>query len=362
LKRLVIVTLLIVTLLFSQSIAYVNAQELYESSVFNPNGATYILDGLVRVMVVNESNDVLLMQLNATLNAKLKLLSERLNLEFVKWSGLLNFSYDVYSFRYNETPEEESGNMSVPIPPLLFIRENTREIYFANISIEELQGEQMEDAMEKMMQKISAGEINENFYVYNIFFIPKNVDMGSKVTYGFWNKTANKGLEVTATVVSSSSIEVAGESYDAWVVELDYHNLTELFQEIYDQLGFNMTEQIFGDAEPQEAEAIKQIIESIYFTLRGYYEKESGWLVKGLLDVDASGNVTVHGENNVTFPVSYQVTVDIVTNLIDPGNVRLGGRSTLARMLDVDDTTLLALDVIFVVLVVVYLALKKRGG
>jgi len=360
LKKLII--LFIVTLLFFQSITYVSAQEIYDSSVFNPNGATYVLDGLIQVTIVNESNNELLMQFNASIDAKLKLLSERLNLDFVKWSGILNFSYNTYSYYYNETPEEDYRNMSIPIPPLFFIKENTREAYFANISLEELQGENMEDAMKKMMQKISAGEINENFYVYNIFYIPKNVDIGSKITYGFWNVTANKGLELAATVVSSSTLEVAEESYDVWVVELDYHNLTELFQEVYDQLGFNVTEQIFKDAKPEEIKTIKQVIESIYFTLKGYYEKASGWLVKGVADVDASGTTTAPGDINATFPVSYQVTVDMVANLIDPGSVRLGGRSTLARMFDVDDTTLLSLDIVFVALVVVYLALKKRKG
>ncbi|MGQ4832645.1 MAG: hypothetical protein ACP6IS_01950 [Candidatus Asgardarchaeia archaeon] len=296
----VIILIISVALIISlQSLSLVNAQETFDSSVFNPNGATYSITATVNVFARNTSSGEILASNNMTLEAYLKILSERVNLNFWKWSGILNVTLDTYSLEESDI-RHEHNNLSIPIPPLIAIKENTRKIYFANVSLEELsQSENMQEAIQKLVQKISVGEINENIYIYNIFYIPTNVNIGSKIDYGFWNVTANEGLILTGTVKRADNVTVAGESIDSWVVELDYHNISSLSEEIYKQTNLNLTDMLFGDmGGSEEDREIQRVVSNLPFTIAGYYDKASGWLVRGLVEARDEG--TIEGHDNAT--------------------------------------------------------------
>ena len=355
----VLLAVLFMVLLSLQSIALINAQETYDPSVFNPNGATYIITAAIHIFAKNTSTNEILVSNNVTLNAYLKLLSERVNLNFWKWSGVLNVTVDTYTLEEYGI-KHDHNNISIPIPPLVAIKENTRKIYFANISMEELsQSEDMQQAIQKIVQKISAGEINENIYVYNIFYVPTNIDLGTKINYGFWNVTADQGLILKGSVVRSENVTVAGENIDSWVVELDYHNISSLSEEIYKQTNINLTSMLFGDVSSEEDKEVQTVVNNIPFTIAGYYDKASGWLVRGLVEAGDEG--TIGGqENNTDSAVYYNVSVLLRADLVDPGNVRIGGRSKIARLLHLDDNTLLLLDIGFVVAVIAIIVKKRR--
>ncbi|MHA1626307.1 MAG: hypothetical protein ACTSYT_00190 [Candidatus Asgardarchaeia archaeon] len=338
------------------------AAETYDPSVFSPSGTRYKLRGNAFLEASNETSGERLVYVNATANGTLILMSERMDLNFWKWSGIISGNITYVSIVGSDYSTDTIGG-KFPIPPLIAVKVNTREVYLLNIF--ELisgfgEGLEPSDILGLIMNFSTLGVL-EDYYATNPFYIPTSTQLNDVIPYFIWNETANEAIfMINGTVMDEEELLIAGVPTDSWVVELPIHNFSEISDLIYEQLGVNITEQIFGGVSDEgESAALKGLLDTLSIDIRFYYDKSNGWLLMLNTSASAEGTLDVSVEGGDSFTLNYTFDVNLVFELTDPGLMKVGGRGLISRYTGIPDYGVLGLDLLLVV-GLVYLSFFRR--
>ncbi|MHA1506703.1 MAG: hypothetical protein ACTSR0_05950 [Candidatus Asgardarchaeia archaeon] len=338
------------------------AAETYDPSVFSPSGTKYELRGKVFLEATNKTSGERLVYFNATANGTLILMSERMDLNFWKWSGIISGNITYISIVGSDYSTNTMGG-EFPIPPLIAVKVNTREVYLLNIFelISGLgEGFDPSDILGLIMN-FSTMSILEDYYATNPFYIPTSTQLNDVIPYFIWNKTANEAIFIiNGTVVDEKELLIAGVSTDSWVVELPIRNFSDLSDLIYEQFGVNITEEIFGGiTDEEESAALEGLLETLSVDIRFYYDKSNGWLLMLNASASAEGSLDISTEGGSSFTVDYTFEVNLVFELTDPGLMKVGGQGLISRYTGIPDYGILGLDA-FLVIGLVYLSFFRK--
>ena len=272
------------------------ASDEYDPSVFMPNGVVYKFQGNLSVSGIR-----------GYLIATIGIFSREHSNGYCAWG----FSVWVERYHYEgiELPSSvkimlERGVAGIPLPPLIAVKRWTREAYLMidfNEIRELLSGAPSLDVLDLLSRLFTiVGEINEEVYFTNPLYIPINVGLNSELAFGVYRISGEK-YETHARINAEGIKEVAGGSYDAWIISLNRSAISDILAE----LGAP------GGTLPKDVSASTNI----------YYDKASGWLL--------SYETHAH-RSNTTYAGDY---IDITLELIEPGTVNIGGRGLLERKL-----------------------------
>lgn len=315
----------------------------YNSTVFTPNGTMYDLDLNVDISVTNQTTTFLNIIMDGTGN--LTLYSERMDLDYIRWGGSVAFEIYRYMYTMGNEPEEEYMNMSMPIPPLIAVKQDTREIYLFNISLDQFE-EMSEEQIMEIVQTLSSGDLRTDIYITNPFYIPIDVSVGSVIEYGYWNRTANDGFLLEVPINKETTLSVMNTTYDVWAIEYTgtVLDLITMINETF-PIGIELPSE-----NDTEAEAIYTLLNETEFLFGVYYDKASGWLLDIRLEIEGSGTLDIV-ENETTMSVDYMIDVLVDFALEDPGSVSVGGQGLVGRYLGVSDNIVVMLGVGLLILV-----------
>ena len=301
------ILVLIVALALSPILA--QSAETYNSTVYTPNGTRYVFEIKYSEVEINTTTEEVLFVTNKTISGFLELSSKFLTAGYYGWGATIKV--DTKDYENGELKSSDTFNVS--IPPVLAIKEGTRKIYLTNVIIKFMRGE-YEDVNEAV-KDLSNIQPVEDFYVYNPFYIPTNVKAGDKIPYGFWNTTANEGMIVYGKIVKETSVNINGESYNSWVIDL-----ISGIEELAGQLG--------------EEEGLP---EDVNATFNLYYEKTTGWLIKaevfGESDYEESNTTTIHSK------------LDGLLRVDNLGGIVVGGKTYIERVTGLPSYTSLMISI-----------------
>ena len=364
--NLAIVTLLLGTLTIAPM---VSATPTYEPSVFSPNNTIYDINVHMRLTAVNATNGSTIMIGEMGVLGNLTLYSERLNSSFVKWSG--HISVDAWSYHWDpESFSNDTQNITVYIPPLLAVKENTRKMYIAQIDLENLG----EGGLQQALGNLSSPKYRSDVYALNPFYISTSTKLGDDVVIGAFNRTNNENISLTFEVSSARNYTARdGHTYDVWVANPGFGTLYDVLMELQQIIGGGEKNNgppnlipIFGEGPPNgksggnktnQEQMMKDVLGNITFNWDLLYDKASGWLLANLITLSGGGTIY---ENNTTPIVNYTASGFANIELRDAGSVKIGGSSLLSRFSGVSDNVLLGADFALVAAVLAYLFMKKK--
>ena len=325
------------------------AQGSYDPSVFTPNGVVYELKGDFTVVLENRTENFM-EERKGNITLVLTLFSRDQGGGYQAWS----MSVYLEKFYYNK-PEEFRTLLDVlrlngiAIPPLVAVKEGTRETYFL------VDFHQLKKALEEtnvtgtgdlvaLANKVMAatGEVNEEVYFMNPFFIPLDVGVGTEIIYGVYNKTSHQQLEVRLRIDDDGPVEAAGGTYDAWIIRMDEDEVADILA------GLGLDE-----------EGVRAI-RSVDVKASIYYDKASGWLLGYELHSHATNRTTIEHEGR-TIIANATGDVDVVFKLVEPGTVNVGGKTILERTLHLPRNSGLAFSAGLLALSA-YLGLRRPRG
>lgn len=296
----------------------------YDSSVFYPNGVKY---SVYLSYNYSETGENYTYTSNTTINMRIALIAKDMSLNYVGWG--FNLSFSMIQYENGQKTNEE--NRGIPVPPILIaVKKNTREIHPTDVLMDLLTGETTADNVSQIVGNLYTATPVEDIYIYNPFYIESNHKVGDKIIYGAVNKTANEEYTVEIEITDEKDLQFDFGTIKTLVLEvsLDDLNLPEdLFEE---NLG-NIT----GEA-----------------TLRVYYEKKTGWLVRA----EVSGSLNGTSENK-TVGGSIWGLVD----LVDMGTIQLINYDYLSRILGLPPYSLVA-GALVIVAIVVYSKFLRRSS
>jgi len=332
-KKILASIALFTAFLLVSSIA-VSASPGYDSSVFYPNNTAYNIDLQISYEERNATDNSLVSSFSATIDGNISLVSKRLQLGYAAWGAVVKGRVTVYQDNTLQTDEL----FDLPIPPVLAIKENSREIYLTQVMvdlIQRLQGENISDIdIKEILGQIATNQPYPGFYVYNPFYIETGHSQGDTIPYGFRNTTSGDEVIVEGTIIGDTNVNVGGKTYSSWVVRITEVEILATLQLI---IGEDM-----------------ENLEGIDFTLDMYYDKQSGWL----MGADLSGGGTVsEGEGSEAVNITAALDGDLI--LIDPGNVRVGGQSLLDRLLGLPAFSTLGIDILLIFAVIIMKIRRK---
>lgn len=321
-----------------------SAQEEYDPSVFTPNGVVYRFQGNFSLLVENTTVSPPLRELReGNFSLTMSIFSRDQGGGYHAWS----FSIYLENWYYNkpeELPEplttvlESLGIQGVAVPPLVAVKWGTRETYFLidfhklKRTLQEAQLTGPESAGALASQVLAAtGQVNEEVYFTNPFYIPTNVGLGTQLVYGVYNKTSGEQYEVYLAINGEAEVEAAGGTYAAWVVRLSAGDVADIMADL--------------GAEEDLVRAIR----STDLKIDIYYDKASGWL----LGYESHGhytNTTVVERDGQLIEANVISDVDLVLRLVEPGTVNIGGKSLVERELGLPRETGLALGALVMAL------------
>ena len=306
-----------------------------DNSVFLPNGVKYRIVFDFKGHIENTTSGVVLYDQNIGFRVNLTIVSKRLSLDYIGWGFVI------------ELPQNSAINLGgnnltkIPIPPILAVKENTREIYLPELLFKFLSGANITPDLQSLALEVYQLKINNDFYILNPFIIQSNLGIGSKVDYGFVNKTANKDFTVQGSVANEFSRDIFGVKVTLLNVSITYDSLTQLGNSLF---GFFGSQQVYG-------EEVESILNSTSLSIGLAYDKLSGWLV--------STGLKVHFDNS-TLPSNITGYVDGALNveMINPGNLKIGGYGYFSRYLGIPDVVLLGVDG-FVIIASLFLVARR---
>ena len=331
-----------------------SAQEEYDPSVFTPNGVVYRFQGNFSLLVENTTVSPPLRELReGNFSLVISIFSRDQGGGYHAWS----FSIYLENWYYNrpeELPEplttvlESLGIQGAAVPPLVAVKWGTRETYFLidfhklKRTLQEAQLTGPESAGALASQVLAAtGQVNEEVYFTNPFYIPINVGLGTQLVYGVYNKTSGQQYEVYLAINGEAEVEAAGGTYAAWVVRLSAGDLADIMADL--------------GAE----EDLVRAVGSTDLEIDIYYDKASGWL----LGYESHGhfyNTTVVERDGQPIEASVVSDVDLVLRLVEPGTVNIGGESLIERELGLPRETALALGALVMALAALRAFLRPR--
>lgn len=254
--------------------------ENYSYAVFRPSGVLYSIN--VRMGYLEVSN--VTYNYTVVVDGILGLNSRDFDLNYVGWGFYLNLTRSVFE----DGALKDYSNISLPIPPLFVANKvGTRELHATDVLVDFLSGKYQEADLNSIAQSVYEAKPIENIYIYNVFFIPTDVNVGSEIPYGIINKTGEKYVK-NFPIDGKREVSLGIGKYDAWFLNISLSELDFL------------TDLINSDVN----------ITGFYFGV--YYECRTGWL----LSVQLAFNNTVE-ENETTKYYFLEGSID----LSDPGNV-----------------------------------------
>lgn len=295
----------------------------YDGSVFYPNGVKYSVYLSYNYSEIGE-NDIYTS--NMTIDMEIILIAKDISLNYVGWG--FNLSFSMIQYENGQKTNEESRGVSIP-PTLIAVKKNTREIHPTDVLMDLLTGETTADNVSQIVGNLYTATPVEDVYIYNPFYIESNHKVGDKIVYGVVNKTANKEYTVEIEITDEKDLQFDFGTIRTLVLEisLDDLNLPEaLFEE---KLG-NIT----GEA-----------------TLRVYYEKKTGWLVR----VEVFGSLNEVSENK-----TMRGSIGGLVDLVDMGAIQLINYDYLSRILGLPPYLLVA-GALVIVVIVVYSKFLRRS-
>ena len=263
----------------------------------------------------------------------------------------------IEQFNYNrpeELPEPVQmlitmlGVRGVSIPPLVAVRDGTRETYFL-IDFHELErtlGEANVTGLQdlaSLASKIMAatGEVNEEVYFANPFYIPLDVGLGSEIIYGIYNRTSGQQVEVGLVINDEGPVEVPAGTYDAWIIRLDESGVADILE------GLGVSEEAVEAVRSTDLQAAI------------YYDKATGWLLGYEVHGHATNTTTIEREGQ-TVEVIVRGDVDLVFELVEPGTVEVGGKSLIERVLSLPRNSALFFAIGIMALAALLTILRSR--
>ena len=343
----------------------VTATATYESSVFSPNNTIYDINVHIRLTAVNATNGTTLMIGEIGVFGNLTLFSERLNMSFTKWSERI--SLDAWMYHWDpESYGNETQNITAYIPPLLAVKENTRNLYIVQIDFENLG----EGDPQSIMSNLSSLTFRSDVYALNPFYISTSTQLGDSIVIGAFNRTSGENISLAFEFSGDKNYTARdGHTYDAWVANPGFNTLYDVVMGIQQIVGGGEEDTptnlvpIFGEEPPDSESGIDQeqmmrdVLGNISFSWELLYDKASGWLLANLITLSGGGTIFY----NDTIPmVNYTASGFANVELRDAGSVKVGGSSVLSRLSGVSDNVLFGADIVLVVAVLVYLFMKKK--
>ena len=328
--RTIFIGLLILLLIVP--VANVSASPGYNMTVFSPNNVIYDIKLLGIVKVYNTSTQDLMGSQKISINGTITLISKRIDINYYAWGANLSISYLVAE---NNTIKSQSA-IQIPVPPILAIKVGTRQIYLTQIVMDVLQGK-IENITENItfsdiMRRIAFNKPVPGFYIYNPFYIPTDSRIGDKIPYGFYNETMRKGLIINGSVIGEETISIPEGTFNTWLVRISE-------EEVLKAIEYFIEEEI-------------ELPEEVNFSLDLFYEKQSGWLLKGISIAHGSG---IEEDENVT------ITVDISgeLELENSGTVMIGGKTFFDKMIGAPPYTTIAIESLVIVGVLIYVVRRR---
>ena len=346
-------TMLTLAVLLASSSSW--AQGEFDPSVFSPNGVVYKFEGSFSVIIENATpaSGPLREVREGNFTLVLTIFSKEHGSGYHAWS----FSMYIEQFNYNrpeELPEpvqmliELLGVKGVSVPPLVAVKDGTRETYFL-INFHELERTLSEtnvtglQDLASLASKVMAatGEVNEEVYFTNPFYIPLNVSLGTEIVYGVYNKTSGQQVEVKLRVNDEGAVEAAGKTYDAWIIRLDEEGVADILE------GLGV------DEEAVEA------TRSVDLNAAAYYDKATGWLLGYEVHGHAVNTTTIERDGRL-LNVTVRGDVDLALRLVEPGTIEVGGESLIERALSLPRNTALLFAAGIIALAALLAILKPR--
>ncbi len=335
-KRGILVFSLLSVILLSSAVTVSYA--LTPSNIYSPNGVKYKVVFMLDGHLVNESQGNVVYDQHMDVRFNLTLVSKRLSLDYIGWGFIielppsigLNFNGENYS--------------RIPIPPILAVKENTREIYFPSIVFRLLKNQDMNVGIADITQELYRLNLNTEFYLVNPFILDRDVSIGDSVKYGFVNKTSNNKLLLEGTVTGESDENLLGTNFKVFDVSVAVDSLLRVARSFRDFFNLNLD---YGDG-------VLEILNITRLMVTLKYDTTSLWLMKSVLTVSLENSTM---PENVTGYLNANLNVE----MIDAGNLPIGGRGLLSRLIGIPDFGLLVIDVGLIVLVLfaVFWRVKK---
>jgi len=316
-KTIIYITMLSMLLLYPM--ASLKASPGYNLSVFSPNNVTYDVDIHFSQVTKNATTGDILDLYEIHIIGKIKLISKRMMLDYIGWGFTVNVTVTE-----NNNGDVRESEYNIPIPPIVAVKENTRFIYPTKLSMDLIQGDFGNASMQDILSRVSTNEPYTEIYVYNPFYIEVPVSIGDSIPYGVWNVTSQSGIIVNGRVTSEETITVNGVSYNTYLVNITKAEIINAVREFMDE---NIS-----------------IPSGMRFNLGLYYDKDSGWLTK--LNTVGGGEIS---EDNTTTKVILNGNLD----LENAGTIMVQNKSYLDRMFGLPPFTFLALDVLFILAIVI---------
>ena len=334
--------MVLLVFIFTLNVSNVFALSVSSSQVYFPSGTKYNMSIYFQAHIVNETNQEVIFDQTIDVNLNFTLISKRINLEYVGWGAIIELPEDLSNFQFGG-----ENITSIPIPPLIAVKEGTRNVYLPQIVFDLINNNTNLDqqGVQELFKRFLFLEINEDFYILNPFYINPNVKPNDEVEYGF--RQISTGLEYIAkgTVDGETKISVANSNYDTVKVHLVMNELSQ----VGTVLGAIVNP---GNTAPLDPE-LRNVLDNVTITVDLYYDTTLGWLLK--TDLEINLDPQVFPEN-----VTGQVSGNLNLRLIDAGNLAIGGKIFLANLIGVPSEAILAIDVALI-LTIIYLVYRRRA-
>ncbi len=315
----------IIAILVISPIVSLNASPGYNISVFSPNNVTYDVDIFFSQVTKNTTSGETLELHEIHITGKITLISKRMMLDYIGWGFKVNVTVTE-----NNNGDVRESEYNIPIPPIVAVKENTRFIYPTKLLMDLIQGKFGNASIQDIVSRVSTNQPYTEIYAYNPFYIDVPVSIGDSIPYGIWNVTSQSGIIVNGKVTSEEKITVNGASYNTYLVNITKTDIIEAIKEF-------MNEDI-------------SIPSGIDFNLGMYYDKDSGWLIK----LNTIGGGEVNDDDTTT-----SIVINGNLDLENAGTVMVQNKSYLDRVFGLPSFTFLALDVLFV-LAIIIIRVRRR--
>ncbi len=314
------------------------AYALAPSSIYSPNGVKYKIGFVLDGHLVNASQSEVIYDQHVDIQLNVTLVSKRLSLDYIGWGFIIELPS---SMRFNFNGENYSR---IPIPPILAVKENTREIYFPSVIFRLLKNQNMDVDIARITQELYQLNLNTEFYLVNPFILDRSVSVGDSVPYGVVNKTSGSELLFNGVIIGESEENMLNMNFKVLNVAIEFDNLLGVARSLGEFFNLNLN---YGDE-------VLEVLNRTQLSVVLKYDTSSLWLVKSSLNVNL---------DNSTLPenISGYIHANLNVDMIDAGNLLIGGRGLLSRLIGIPDLGLLVIDIGLIVLVLfaVFRRVKK---
>lgn len=327
-------------IIFSVNAYSTHATSTLFTNTTAPVGTKYNVNADVQVHFENVTSGEILVDQRYQVNINFTIVSKRLDFNYVGWGFVIELPPDT-GLNFN------GENLTdISIPPIIAVKEGTRQIYLPQMIFDLIQNQSdlQNLNIQSILRELFLLKLNKDFYILNPMYVNPNLDVGDTVDYGFAQISTNKQFIVKGTALEKTSVTSYGTTYETIKVGLEFNKFSTMGEILGDILGLNLE----NDMSPE----IKNLLDNITLSSDLYYDTAIGWLVKAdvSVDLDPSAlpeNVTGYANGN------------LYVSLIDPGNLNIGGKSFLARLIGIPIEGLVGADLV-IILIIFYIVLRRR--